>query len=136
MNDREMVEFLHNSGLMTDWAWYQMNGKTAQENYIDQKRKWQNKYKKQRELEELKKKMEEQIFEAVMYTMEETEAFEEEVASDVVNMIEAAFDGNSIRSGQLQDKSFSADLGATLGRALAMAPFQLLDEFLKDTLEE
>ena len=29
MNDREMVEFLHNSGLMTDWAWYQMNGKTA-----------------------------------------------------------------------------------------------------------
>lgn len=58
-----------------------------------------------------------------MYTMEETEAFEEEVASDVVNMIEAAFDGNSIRSGQLQDKSFSADLGATLGRALAMAPF-------------
>lgn len=29
------IEYYHNSGLMPDWVYYQVNGKTAQENYID-----------------------------------------------------------------------------------------------------
>ena len=136
MNDRDMVEFLHNSGLMNDLVYYQRNGKTAQENYIDQKRKWQKKYKKQRELEKLKKQMEDQIFEAVMYTMEQTEAFEEEVASDIVNMISSAFETGSMRPEKLENRSFSSDLSETLGRALAMAPFKLLEEAFDDIMND
>lgn len=136
MNDRDMVEFLHNSGLMNNLVYYQRNGKTAQENYIDQKRKQQQNYKKQRELEKLKKQMEDQIFEAVMYTMEQTEAFEEEVASDIVNMISSAFETGSMRPEKLENRSFSSDLGATLGRALAMAPFKLLEEVFDDIMND
>lgn len=32
---KEEIEYYHNSGLMPDWVYYQVNGKTAQENYID-----------------------------------------------------------------------------------------------------
>ena len=39
--DPQMVEMLHDMGTMPDWAYYQLNGKSAQENYADQKRKMQ-----------------------------------------------------------------------------------------------
>ena len=39
--DPQMVEMLHNMGKMPDKAYYQLNGKSAQENYADQKRKMQ-----------------------------------------------------------------------------------------------
>ena len=32
---KEEREYYHNSGLMPDWIYYQVNGKTAEENYID-----------------------------------------------------------------------------------------------------
>ena len=32
---KEEIEYYHNSGLMPDWIYYQVNGKTAEENYID-----------------------------------------------------------------------------------------------------
>lgn len=32
---KEEIEYYHNSGLMPDWVYYQVNRKTAQENYID-----------------------------------------------------------------------------------------------------
>lgn len=32
MNKRE-IEYYHNSGKMPDWAYYQVNGKSAEENY-------------------------------------------------------------------------------------------------------
>ena len=32
---KEEIEYYHNSGLMPDWVYYQVNGKTAEENYID-----------------------------------------------------------------------------------------------------
>ena len=35
--DPQMVEFYHDQGWMPDWAYYQLNGKSAQENYADQK---------------------------------------------------------------------------------------------------
>ena len=37
--DPQLVEFLHNSGKMPDRYYYQLNGKSAEENYIEQKRK-------------------------------------------------------------------------------------------------
>ena len=34
---KEQIEYLHESGKMPDWAYYQQNGATAQENYNRQK---------------------------------------------------------------------------------------------------
>ena len=34
---KEQIEYLHNAGKMPDWAYYQQNGATAQENYNRQK---------------------------------------------------------------------------------------------------
>jgi len=68
--------------------------------------------------------------------MEQTEAFEEEVASDIVNMISSAFETGSMRPEKLENRSFSSDLGATLGKALAMAPFKLLEEAFDDIMND
>lgn len=55
---KEEIEYYHNSGLMLDWVYYQVNGKTAQENYIDIVAKRDN----ERELEEsITKQIEETI---------------------------------------------------------------------------
>ena len=35
------IEYLHDTGKMPDWIYYQQNGKTAQENYAIQQRKYQ-----------------------------------------------------------------------------------------------
>ena len=35
----EEIEYYHDKGQMPDWIYYQVNGKTAQENYAIQKRK-------------------------------------------------------------------------------------------------
>lgn len=35
--DVKDIEYLHNTGKMPDWAYYQQNGKTAQENFRDQR---------------------------------------------------------------------------------------------------
>ena len=43
--DPQLVEFLHNSGKMPDRYYYQLNGKSAEENYIEQKRKNQARIK-------------------------------------------------------------------------------------------
>ena len=37
MND--YIKFARKNGWVPDWAWYQMNGKSAMENYIEQKEK-------------------------------------------------------------------------------------------------
>lgn len=34
---KEQIEYLHNTGKMPDWAYYQQNGGSAQENYNRQK---------------------------------------------------------------------------------------------------
>ena len=48
---KEQIEWLHDNGLMPDWAYYQQNGKTAQENWNEQHRKIMERYH-QREAEE------------------------------------------------------------------------------------
>ena len=34
---KEQIEYLHNTGKMPDWSYYQQNGGSAQENYNRQK---------------------------------------------------------------------------------------------------
>lgn len=36
--DKQLVELYHSSGWMPDWVYYQVNGKTAQENYMEQRK--------------------------------------------------------------------------------------------------
>ena len=62
---KEEIEYYHNSGLMPDWFYYQVNGKTAQENYIDIVMKRDQEYRDlivDRELENsISKRLEETI---------------------------------------------------------------------------
>ena len=47
MND--YIKFARKNGWVPDWAWYQMNSKSATENYMEQKEKM---YEKLQEAEE------------------------------------------------------------------------------------
>ena len=47
----EQIEWLHDHGKMPDWAYYQQNGKTAQENWEAQHKKIMEQYR-QREAEQ------------------------------------------------------------------------------------
>lgn len=33
----EFIKYARKQGIVPDWAWYQINGKSAQENWIDQR---------------------------------------------------------------------------------------------------
>lgn len=46
---KEQIEYLHNRGLMTDNFYYQVNGKSLQENYMDILRKRQHQFIRDRE---------------------------------------------------------------------------------------
>ncbi len=62
---KEEIEYYHNSGLMPDWIYYQVNGKTAEENYRDILMKRNKEYRDlivDRELEDsISKRLEETI---------------------------------------------------------------------------
>ena len=65
-SNKEMIEYLHNIGKMSDNMYYQLNGKSFNENYIDIMRKRHKAYmSKQKELSEIEKKAEEAIEKAV-----------------------------------------------------------------------
>lgn len=63
-NDKVMVELYHNNGLMPDWIYYQLNGKSAEENYRDIINKRSAIYREQiikgKEKTELEKEIEKQ----------------------------------------------------------------------------
>ena len=48
----EQIEYLHNTGKMPDWIYYQQNGKSASENYVriknEMRHKWREKLLMQR----------------------------------------------------------------------------------------
>lgn len=53
---KEQIEYLHKAGKMPDWAYYQQNGATAQENYNRQKLEQRQRMTQQlqeKELEEI-----------------------------------------------------------------------------------
>ena len=55
----EEIEYLHDTGKMPDWIYYQQNGKTAQENYAIQKRKQHMEFRRRMEEERRRKEREE-----------------------------------------------------------------------------
>lgn len=59
--DKELIEYYYNNGEMPDWVYYQVNGKSATENYLDMVNKRDKKLReellRQREKEELKKEI-------------------------------------------------------------------------------
>lgn len=63
--DKAMIEYYHNTGQMPDWVYYQVNGKSLEENYIEQTNKFKAKcierLNKEREKKELEKEIEKQV---------------------------------------------------------------------------
>ena len=60
--DKEMIEYYHDNGLMPDWWYYQINGKSAEDNYNEQMAKIRAKllkqYKESKEESRLEKEIE------------------------------------------------------------------------------
>lgn len=60
--DKQMIEYYHDNGLMPDWWYYQVNGKSATENYFDivekRNQKLREEMVRQQEKEELEKELE------------------------------------------------------------------------------
>lgn len=61
----EQIEWLHDNGKMPDWAYFQQNGKTAQQNYVEATRRAKEKILKRYEeqQEEARRKAEEKKLE-------------------------------------------------------------------------
>ena len=58
---KEQIEYLHDSGKMPDWAYYQQNGATAQENYTRQIQAFRNRMLERYQEEQQEKEIEKQI---------------------------------------------------------------------------
>lgn len=129
----EQIDFLHSRGNMPDWMWVHQNGKSPQWNYEYQKRKMYQQIEEReaaKRREEAKKELEKQLLEAIAMTMEQgSEVVASAAADDIIASINAALTGTPAPASK---KSFSAELGVMLGRALGQAPFKLLDEIFKD----
>lgn len=133
----EEIDYYHDIGMMPDWAWVQQNGRSPEWNLEYQRRKMYRELEEReaaKRREEAKKQIEQQILEAILFTLEEgAGTVADAAAEDIISSINAAFGGGSAgASKQLGNKSFSAELGAMLGRALGQAPFKLLDEIFDD----
>ena len=62
---QEQIEWLHDNGKMPDWAYFQQNGKTAQQNYVEATRRARERIMKNYETQqaEAKRKAEEKQLE-------------------------------------------------------------------------
>lgn len=80
--DLEEIEKLHNSGKMPDWYYYQVNGKSAWENYAEQFNKISKKKQIERELEIYKAKRKAEIDAELEKQIEEKAAPEIEKVLD------------------------------------------------------
>ena len=78
---QEQIEWLHDNGKMPDWAYFQQNGKTAQQNYVEATRRAKEKilkrYEEQQaevrrkaEEKELEKKLEAELEKKLEKTLE------------------------------------------------------------------
>lgn len=67
--DLQEIEYYHNRGLMPDWVYYQVNGKSAEENLEAQRRKMYDKFKaaelEKQQQKELEKQVEEMVEKAL-----------------------------------------------------------------------
>ena len=123
---QDQIDYLHSSGLMPDWIWVQQNGRSPDWNYQYQRDKFLNEREAAKQREKAKKEMQQQITDAVSSVLQQgSDTIAAATVEDIVSSIEAALNGKPITT---QKKSFAADLGAMLGRALVDAPFKLLDD--------
>lgn len=58
---KEQIEYLHDIGKMPDWAYYQQNGTTAQENYNRQIQAFRNRLRDRKKEEQQQKELQKQI---------------------------------------------------------------------------
>lgn len=68
---KEQIEYLHDSGKMPDWAHYQQNGATAQENYNRQIQAFRNRLRDKQKEEQQQKELEKQIEKKLEKTLED-----------------------------------------------------------------
>lgn len=78
---QEQIEWLHDNGKMPDWAYFQQNGKTAQQNYVEATR---------RAKERILRLYEEQ--QAKARKKEEEKKLEAELAKNVEKQVEQALE--------------------------------------------
>ena len=64
------IEYLHDIGKMPDWYYYQVNGKSFQENYISIHRQRQQEYKKFMEERQQQKELEKELDTAIEEALE------------------------------------------------------------------
>ena len=131
--DLEQVEYNRSRGYLPDRYYYQLNGKDAFSNFQEQHKKLRDQYIQREQIKELKKKLEQQILEAVIMSFDENYSYiANAMAEDLNNKLSAAFQGGKIQPENLTNSSFTLHLGNALARALALAPFKLIDEFFDD----
>lgn len=132
MNQKQ-IEYYHNTGKMPDWVYYQVNGKSAAENLFEQRKKFYREIEEReaaKAREEAKKKIEQQILDAIVLTLQQGEELVANAAADdIIASVEAAVGNGTIPRKKM---SFSQELGFILGKALGEAPFKLLDEMFDD----
>ncbi len=89
MDRQANIEYLHDSGKMPDWYYYQVNGRTFQENYLEIRRKQQQKNRELifEEREKAIKARKEKEFEAEL-----DKQVEEKVGNAVEDAVEKAFE--------------------------------------------
>ena len=67
--DKQMIEYYHDIGLMPDWWYYQVNGKSATENYLDivskRERQLSEEMLREQEKKELEKELETKLEETL-----------------------------------------------------------------------
>ena len=67
--DKQMIEYYHDTGLMPDWWYYQVNGKSATENYLDivskRDRQLREEMLREQEKKELEKELEAKLEETL-----------------------------------------------------------------------
>ena len=134
----EEADRLHDEGLMPDWAWFSQNGRSTQYNIDYQMRKIHaetdkmlNERFKAKKKAELKKELQDKITEAIEEGIAEgTSQVAEQAADDIVARLEEAFNNKTPFNGG--KKTFAADIGAAVGRALGDAPFKALDDLMNE----
>ena len=68
--EKEMIEYYHDRGLMPDWWYYQVNGKSAEENYIDMVNRRSLKFREEILREQEKKELEKELEAKLEETLE------------------------------------------------------------------
>ena len=68
--EKEMIEYYHDRGLMPDWWYYQVNGKSAEENYIDMVNRRSLKFREEMLREQEKRELEKELEAKLEETLE------------------------------------------------------------------